>query len=126
MKEQWRFLLNVPQPCSPLIQTGFSVFLRHIICHLRHKRWQYIKACVMKDAVMDRPEFVVYCHVSKANGDHTRAGDMFTIFILNAALWPQCGKPCFFNHCRSPPDLCLGKNFAFLNNTYPTSPDISS
>ncbi|MGC0916593.1 hypothetical protein [Pantoea agglomerans] len=37
MKEQWRFLLNVPQPCSPLIQTGFSDFLRRIICHPRHK-----------------------------------------------------------------------------------------
>ena len=37
MKEQWRFLLNMPQPCSPLLQTGFSVFLRRIICHPRHK-----------------------------------------------------------------------------------------
>lgn len=37
MKEQWRFLLNMPQPCSPLLQTGLYVFLRRIICHPRHK-----------------------------------------------------------------------------------------
>jgi len=37
MKEQWRFLLNMPQPGSPLLQTGLYVFLRRIICHPRHK-----------------------------------------------------------------------------------------
>jgi hypothetical protein len=37
MKEQWRYPLNMPQPYSPLFQTGLSVFLRRIICPPRHK-----------------------------------------------------------------------------------------
>lgn len=37
MKEQWCSLLNMPQSCSPLFQTGLSDFLRRIICHPRHK-----------------------------------------------------------------------------------------
>ena len=37
MKKHWRFPLNMPQPCSLQLQTGFSVFLRRIICPPRHK-----------------------------------------------------------------------------------------
>lgn len=37
MKEQWRLLINITPPRSPLLQTGLSDFLRRIICHPRHK-----------------------------------------------------------------------------------------